>query len=92
MPHSKYSISDVVANSVIRLDEDKNIQASYEEYGAIQRALELVDSDTKAIFTHLYEKKDMNKYEIMDDIHISEDTFKNKHRKLVYAVYEAMKK
>lgn len=95
MPHSKYTISDIVANSVILLDlldEEPSIKESFEKYSIVQIALELVDADTKAIFTHLYEKKDMGKYQIIDEIHISEDTFKNKHRKLVYAVYETMKK
>ena len=92
MPHAKGQISDLVANSVIRLDEDKSIKDSYKEYDAIQKALTLVDKDTRLIFEHLYEKQDMNKYEIMDDIHISEDTYKRKHIDLVYAVYEVMKK
>lgn len=93
MPHSKYSISDIVANAVIKLDEDSSIKQSIKEFDIVQNALLLVDHDTKMIFEYLYEKKDKNigKYEICDAIGISEDTFKRKHRNLVYAVYETMK-
>ncbi len=91
MPHSN-QINDIVANTVIQLDQNKSLQQSIKEYKAVQLAVSKLDEDSKLIFEHLYNKKDMSKWEIINEIlYKSEDTFKQKHSKLVYAVYEELK-
>lgn len=91
MPHSN-QINDIVANTVIQLDQNKSLQTSIQEYKAVQLAICKVDSDSKFIFDHLYNKKDLSKWEIMNEhLYISEVVFKRKHANLVYAVYEQIK-
>ena len=91
LPHSKYSINDIVANSVIKLEENKELQQSIKEYNAVKKALLLVDDDSRYIFEHIYEKKDMSKWEIVNS-GMSERTFQRKYQDLIYKVYEELKK
>ena len=91
MPHSN-QINDIVANQVISLEQNKSLQQSLKEYKVVQLALAKLDNDSKFIFDHLYNKKDMSKWEIINEnLYISENLFKQKHSKLVYAVYEELK-
>ena len=91
MPHSN-QINDIVANTVIQLDQNKSLQQSIKEYKAVQLAVSKLDEDSKLIFEHLYNKKDMSKWEIINEIlYKSEDTFNRKHCNLVHAVYQEIK-
>lgn len=92
MPKSPYNISNPVLNAVIDIDEDKNLKESIKEYKAVIQTKELLNNDSRYILEHLFEKKDKNKWDIIEDLHISEETFKRRYRKLIYTVYEELKK
>lgn len=91
MPKVPYSIPDTVFNQYIKLEENKQLQKSLKEYKAVMQTLELVCNDSKYIFEKLY-VKNKSKWEIIDEMHISEETFKRRKRELIYTVYEEMKK
>lgn len=92
LPKAPYSISDSVFNSVIKLQENKELNRSINEYKIVVQALQLVSDDSKVIFEELYQKS-RNKWNIINDIlHTSEETYKRRKRDLIYAVYEEIKK
>ena len=92
LPKAPYSISDTVFNSVIQLQEDKELNRSIHEYKIVIQALQLVSEDSKIIFEELYQKSKNKWYIINDILHTSEETYKRRKRDLIYAVYEEIKK
>lgn len=90
MPHSN-QINDIVANQVISLEQNKSLQQSLKEYKAVRLALEKVKPESKFIFEHIYEKEDMNKWEIESKLYISDETFKRRFKDLIYAVHHEIK-
>lgn len=90
MPKAKYKISDNVFNSVIKLQEDKELQDTIKEYKAVIQALHLVNKDSKYIFEQLYIKC-KTKWDIISS-GISERTFVRRKSELVYAVNKELKK
>lgn len=90
MPKAPYSISDRVFNSVVRLQEDKDLQNTLKEYKAVTQALELVSEDSKTIFNKQYQLG-QTKWEIVAE-GMSEGTYNRRHSELVYAVYKEIKK
>ena len=87
---SKYSISDSTLNKVLRLEEDVNLQRSIREFKLVKRTLFLVSSDARYIFDKLFiEQK--SKWNIIDELHISEETYKRRKSELVYTTYNEMK-
>lgn len=90
LPKAPYSISDRVFNSVVRLQEDEDLQKSIKEYKAVRQALELVNEDSKIIFNKQYELG-QSKWEIINN-GMSEGTYKRRHSDLVYAVHVEIKK
>ena len=91
MPKAPYSISDRVFNSVVRLQEDRDLQNTLKEYKAVTQALALVNSDSRYIFEQVY-VKGKTKWETIDEMHISEETYKRRQRHLIYATHEEIKK
>ncbi len=92
MPKAPYSISDSVFNSVIQLQENRELNKSINEYKIVARALQLVGEDSKTVFEELY-RKGKSKWYIIDDIlKTSEETFKRRKRALIYAVDKEIKK
>ncbi len=57
LPKAPYSISDTVLDSVVKLQEDKELQKSLLEYKVVSQALQLVDKITKDIFEEQYQKR-----------------------------------
>lgn len=57
MPKAPYTISDSVLNSVIQMQENKELQQSIKEYQIVVQALELTDKITKEIFEEEYQKR-----------------------------------
>ena len=92
LPKAPYSISDTVFNSVIQLQENKELNRSIHEYKIVVQALQLVSEDSKVIFEELYQKSKNKWYIINDILHTSEETYKRRKRDLIYAVYEEIKK
>lgn len=91
MPKAPYSISDSVYNQYIKLQEDKELQKSLKEYKAVMQALQLSNKESKYIFEEEY-RKDRNKWEIIEELHISEETYKRRKRALIYNVDKEIKK
>ncbi len=57
MPKAPYNTSDKVLESVIRLQEDADLQEAIKEYKAVAQALQLVDSTAKKIFEEEFQKR-----------------------------------
>lgn len=89
MPKAPYTVSDNVLNSVIKLQEDKELQKAINEYKAVSQAVELVSNDSKYIFEELYIKS-KTKWQIMES-GMSERTFGRRLKDLVYAVNKELK-
>ena len=90
-PKAPYNISDNVYNQYIKLQENKELQRSLQEYKVVVQALELVNKDSKYIFEQLYIKS-KTKWQIIDEMHVSEETFKRRKRDLIYMVNKEIKK
>ncbi len=90
MPKAPYNTSDKVLESVIRLQEDADLQEAIKEYKAVVQALQLVNKDSKYIFEELYIKS-KTKWEILNS-GMSERTFARRKGDLIYAVHRELKK
>lgn len=90
LPKAPYTVSDSVFNSVIKLQEDKELQRSIKEYKAVVQALELVNSDSKYIFEELYIKS-KTKWQIIET-GMSERTYFRRKNELILAVDKELKK
>ena len=90
MPKAQYNISDSVFNSVIKLQENEDLQKAIKEYKAVVQALQLVNSDSKYIFEKLYIKS-KDKWEIINS-GMSERTYFRRKRDLIFAVNKELKK
>lgn len=90
LPKAPYSTSDRVLNSVIKLQEDKNLQEAIKEYKAVVQALELVNKDSRYIFEQLYIMS-KTKWEIINS-GMSERTFFRRKKDLILAVNKELKK
>lgn len=91
LPKAKYNISDNVLDSVIKLQEDENLQECIKEYKAVRQAIERVHKDSVYIFEELY-RKGTSKWDIINELNVSEETYKRRKRELIYAVYEEISK
>jgi DNA-directed RNA polymerase specialized sigma subunit len=91
MPKAPYSVSDRTLKAVIELQENEYLQKAIKEYKAVVQAVELVNKDSKYIFENLYIQS-KTKWEVIDGLGVSEETYKRRKRDLVYAVYKELKK
>lgn len=91
MPKAPYNISDSVYNQYIKLQEDKELQKSLKEYKAVRQALELVNKDAKDIFKFFYQQG-KTKWATIDELSLSEGTFKRRKQDLIYCVNKELKK
>ena len=90
LPKAPYRHSDRVLDSVIKIQEDEDLQIAIKEYKAVVQALQLVNKDSQYIFSQQYQLG-KNKWEIIAG-GMSEGTYKRRHSDLVYSVYEELKK
>ena len=90
-PKAKYNVSDTVCNKLIEMEENEYLQRSIKEYKIVRQALELVNEDSKKIFEELYEKNTY-KWDIIENMGISEETYKRRKRELIYTVDKEYKK
>ena len=91
MPKAPYKISDSVYNQVMQLQENKDLQKALKEYKIVIQALKLVNNDSNYIFEELY-MKNKSKWQVIDGLHTSEETYKRRKRELIYAVVGEIKK
>lgn len=92
LPKGKNNISDMVGMTAIRLEEDKELNKSLKEYKAVLLAREIIDEDSKYILDHIYDMKDMNKWDVISERPMSEGSYKRKHSNLIYEVLNQLKK
>lgn len=91
LPKAPYSISDSVFNSVIKLQENKELNRSINEYKIVVQALQLVSDDSKVIFEELYQKS-KNKWDVMNEKGLSERTFVRRKGELINTVHKEINK
>lgn len=91
LPKAPYSISDSVFNSVIKLQENKELNKSISEYKVVVQALQLVSDDSKVIFEELYQKS-KSKWDVMNEKGLSERTFVRRKGELINTVHKEIKK
>lgn len=91
LPKGKNNITDSVLNSVIQLQEDPDLQIAIKECKAVNQAKEIVSKDSLYIFEELY-RKGTSKWDIINALHISEETYKRRKRELIYTVYKEISK
>lgn len=88
---SKNSIVDTTLNKVIQLEENKELRGSIKEYKIVQKTLLLVSNDAKKVFEEEFEKQ-KNKWEVINILNFSEETYKRRKRELIYTVNNELKK
>ena len=91
MPKAPYNISDAVYNTYKRLCEDKELNYILDEYKAVERAIALVGEDCKKIFQIFYQKN-KSKWLTIDELNLSEATFKRRKQELIYRVNDELDK
>ena len=91
MPRAPYSVSDTVLNKVIRMEENESLQKSIREYKAVVQALQLVGDESRLIFEKEY-RESKYKWDVIDLLSKSEETYKRRKRDLIYAVHKEIKK
>ncbi len=90
MPKAPYAISDRVLDSVIKLQENKDINAAAKEIKIVDQVMTLVSNDAKIIFEKQYQLG-KNKFEIINE-GMSERTYERRNRELIYSIYKEIKK
>ena len=91
MPRVPYGVGDTTLKKVIQLEENIELQKSIKEYKAVIQALSLVNKESQYIFEEEF-RKDRYKWDIINELHTSEETYKRRKRSLIYAVNEELKK
>lgn len=91
LPKAPYSVGDTTLNKVIQLNENTDLQKSIKEYKAVIQALELVDTDSRFIFEKEF-RESKYKWEVIELLNKSEETYKRRKRELIYAVYNELNK
>ena len=91
MPKAPYKVSDSVYNQVQHLQENKELQKAIKEWKVVKQALALVGNDSNYIFEEFY-MKNKSKWQVIDGMHTSEETYKRRKRDLIYAVDKEIKK
>lgn len=90
MPKAPYAVSNTVLNKVIQMEENVGLQKSIKEYKAVIQALELVSEESKLIFEKEY-RESRYKWDVIDILNKSEETYKRRKRDLIYAVHKELK-
>ena len=90
LPKAPCSTSDRVLDSVIKLQEDEDLQIAIKEYKAVVQALQLVNKDSQYIFNQQYQLG-KTKYEVIGS-GMSERTYERRHKDLIYEVFKELKK
>lgn len=91
MPRVPYGIGDTTLKKVMQLEENVELQKSIKEYKAVVQALSLVNKESQYIFEEEF-RKDRYKWDIINELNTSEETYKRRKRSLIYAVNEELKK
>lgn len=90
LPKAPYGTSNKVLSSILKMEEDEELQKTIKEYKAVVQALQLVNKDSKYIFEEMYIKS-KTKWEIINS-GMSERTFERRNQSLIYTVHKELKK
>ena len=90
-PKPKYNKTDTVLNKIIQVEENEAIQKAIKEYKAVRNALLLVNKDCEYIFEKVF-REQKSKWEVINEINISERTFERRKKELIYGVHKELKK
>ena len=91
MPKAPYAVSNTVLNKVIQMEENESLQRSIKEYKAVIQALQLVNTEAKAIFEKEY-RESRSRWEVINVLNISESTYERRKKQLIYTVNKEIKK
>lgn len=91
LPKAPYSVGNITLNKVIQLEENPNLQKSIKEYKAVIQAIQLVNEESKLIFEKEF-RESKYKWDVINELNKSEETYKRKKRELIYAVHNELKK
>ncbi len=91
LPKAPYSVGDNTLNKVIKLEENEELQKSIREYKAVIQALSLVNCESKVIFEREF-RESKYKWDVIDELNKSEETYKRRKRELIYAVHKELNK
>jgi hypothetical protein len=91
LPKAPYSVGDNTLNKVIKLEENEELQKSIREYKAVIQALSLVNYESKVIFEREF-RESKYKWDVIDELNKSEETYKRRKRELIYAVHKELNK
>lgn len=91
MPKAPYIVGDTTLNKIIKLEDNKELQRSIKEYNVVNQALAIVDKMSKEIFEEEF-RKGKYKWEVIEQLKTSEETYKRRKRSLIYAVNKEIKK
>lgn len=90
LPKAPYGTSNKVLSSILKMEEDEELQKAIKEYKAVVQALQLVNKDSKYIFEEMYIKS-KTKWEIINS-GMSERTFVRRKGDLILEVHKELKK
>lgn len=76
---------------MLQLEENKDLQKSIKEYKAVVQALSLVNKESKTIFEKEF-RESKYKWDVIDELSKSEETYKRRKRELIYAVHNELNK
>lgn len=86
-PKAPYSTSDPVFNTVVEIEENELLNKSLKEYKIVMQAKAYLNNkEIDYIFENLY-RLNRNKWSIIEELNISEETYKRRKRALIYAVH-----
>lgn len=91
LPRAPYSVGNTTLNKVIQLEDNKSLQNSIREYKAVVQALSLVNDESKLIFEKEF-RESKYKWDVIDELNKSEETYKRRKRELIYAVHNELNK
>ncbi len=91
LPKAPYSVGNTVLNKVIQLEENEELQKSIKEYKAVTQALQLVNEECKIIFEKEF-RESKYKWDVINSLNKSEETYKRRKRELIYAVHSELNK
>lgn len=91
LPKTPYSVGNITLNKVIQLEENPNLQKSIKEYKAVVQAIQLVNEESRLIFEKEF-RESKYKWDVINELNKSEETYKRRKRELIYAVHNELNK
>lgn len=91
LPKAPYKIGNITLNKVIQLEENPDLQKSIKEYKAVIQAIQLVNEESKLIFEKEF-RESKYKWDVINELNKSEETYKRRKRELIYAVHNELNK